>query len=87
MGIADVERIAAAIGDYLAAHPDGADSAEGIAGWWLPTLGVVTTIEDTEAALELLVQRGLVRRQRSTDGREVYARRETSPGPVSRRGL
>ena len=84
MATSDVELIAAAVEDYLAAHPDGADSADGIAGWWLPALGVVATIEDTEAALELLVQRGLVRRQRSADGREVYARRKKPPGPVSR---
>jgi hypothetical protein len=84
MATSDVELIAAAVEEYLAAHPDGADNVDGIAGWWLPALGVVATIEDTEAALELLVQRGLVRRQCSADGCEIYARREKSSDPVSR---
>lgn len=39
MVTSDVEHIAYAIQDYLAAHPDGADNAEGVARWWLPGEG------------------------------------------------
>lgn len=74
MVTSDVEHIAYAIRDYLAAHPDGADSVEGVARWWLPALRVVATVEATEAALELLVRQGVVRRQRLSDGGVLYSR-------------
>src|SRR5258708_7711826 len=44
-------RLAEAIRDYLARHPDAADSAEGVAKWWLGPLGAEATTADTEQAL------------------------------------
>lgn len=70
----EVECIAHAIEDYLAAHPDGVDTVEGVACWWLPAMGVMATVETAEAALELMVERGTVCRQSSGNGRVLYSR-------------
>ncbi|MBS1212001.1 MAG: hypothetical protein H6R26_617 [Proteobacteria bacterium] len=74
--MSDVEGIARAVEAYLTAHPDAADGVEGVTSWWVSTLGIVASVEATEAALEMLVRRGVVRLQRSADGRIVYSRRE-----------
>ena len=54
-------------------HPTAADTVDGIARWWLdgaeePALKVV------EAALEMLVHRGLLVRNPLPDGNFVYTR-------------
>ncbi len=70
----EVERIARAIEDYLAAYPEAADTVDGVAGWWLPAMGVVATVETAELVLEVLVGRGTVCRQSSADDRVLYSR-------------
>ncbi len=70
----EVERIARAIEDYLAGHPDGVDTAEGVACWWLPAMGVVASVETTELALMLLIGQGVACRQRSANGHVLYSR-------------
>ena len=59
---------------YLTAHPDAADSAEGILRWWLPQGGEDTSPERLQRALDLLVKRRLIVERRMADGRHVYSR-------------
>jgi hypothetical protein len=66
------DRIAEAIKDYLSRHPDAADSAEGIAKWWLPGLDARATVADVEQQLEHLHRLGLVDKQILPDGRALY---------------
>lgn len=69
----NLSRVTWAIQRYFASHPDAADSAQGIARWWLVGEGVEATADEVEAALGVLVQRGVVRAQRMPDGRLIYA--------------
>ena len=73
-------RLAEAIRDYLARHPDAADSAEGVAKWWLGPLGTEATTADTEQALLYLYGLGLIDRQTLPDGRALYRARRSSRG-------
>lgn len=57
---ARVRAIAAEIESHLAAHPDAADNAEGIQGWWLPAEFRERPLSDVIAALELLERRNVV---------------------------
>jgi len=61
-----------AIHRYLNAHQDAADSAEGIARWWLPSMNVTASLPEVEAALEQLLTRGLVQKRTLADGRVIY---------------
>lgn len=68
-----VETIATAIVDYLQAHPRAADSADGVARWWLGPAHSNVTVEQVEHALDLLVSRRAVRRVRLMDGTILYS--------------
>ena len=70
---ADVERIAREIESYLSAHPDAADTAEGITTWWVSLVDRAATLPQVEAALHILVQQGRVRRQMLPDGNCLYS--------------
>jgi Fe2+ or Zn2+ uptake regulation protein len=59
---------------YLDAHPDAADSAEGIAKWWLPADWCVDQAS-VEAALERLLKQSLVQRHGNADRHVVYLKR------------
>ena len=59
------DEVAAAIVRYLAAHPDAADTAEGVRDSWLGRSGA--SLSDVNTALERLVRLGNVERiQRGT---------------------
>lgn len=66
-------RVAAAITAYLARHPDAADSAEGIARWWLPGEGIDVSPEEVRCALAQLIDRHVVAVRRLPDGRRIYS--------------
>jgi hypothetical protein len=68
---------------YLEAHPDAADTADGILRWWLPARHADASDADVEQALERLVACEAVVRQRMADGRTLYAR---GPRPQHRYG-
>lgn len=71
--------VCAAIRDYLASHPDAADSVEGIRQWWLPhTLGHVPP-EVLSQVLDRMVRRAELSRVRLPDGQDLYA----APRPPS----
>jgi hypothetical protein len=69
----DVERIAQEVERYIAANPDAADTVEGIARWWLMLADVEAALMRVEAALDLLVRRGVMSRQLLPDGNCVYS--------------
>ncbi len=61
-----------AIEAYLARHPEAADSAEGIARWWLATGGLEASVDEVQRALARLIEFGVVRAERTPDGRSLY---------------
>lgn len=69
---ATVGSIAEAIARYLRAHPEAADSVEGIRQWWLTPLGPPRSVTQVEAALADLLGRGVVVRQEMPDGAVLY---------------
>ena len=67
------EAVAAAIMNYLCAHPMAADSADGVQRWWIGERFAGLSLEEVESALDRLVERYLLRRLRLMDGTELYA--------------
>jgi hypothetical protein len=55
-----LDRVVQAIARYLEQHPGAADSDDGIAKWWLPTLNVEASSQEVRVALEVLMRAGLV---------------------------
>ncbi|MBV2264865.1 MAG: hypothetical protein KUL79_15125 [Thauera sp.] len=74
--------VMAAIEAYLACHPEAADSAEGIARWWLAARGIDTDADTVTQALQRLVEFGSVRVRRTPDGRRLYI---ATPPPAAKR--
>ena len=58
---------------YLDEHPDAADTVDGIRQWWLLG-GADRSTADVQAALDLLVDRGLVARVEQPGIPPVYRR-------------
>lgn len=67
-----VETIAGSIATYWQSHPNAADSVEGVV-WWLPELRAESA-ELLQRAMALLVERGIARAKRGSDGHVVYSR-------------
>jgi hypothetical protein len=59
-----------ALARYCAAHPNAADSVDGVRRWWLADPAI--PLADVEAALEALVERGMLDVRRLPDGTIVY---------------
>lgn len=69
-GSSEVMRIADCIRRYVREHPGAADSAAGIAAWWLrEPRGVSPEVEE---ALAELVREGVLQREQLADGTVVY---------------
>ncbi|MGA7981304.1 MAG: hypothetical protein WCA32_13920 [Chromatiaceae bacterium] len=73
------QQLATAIEAYLSAHPAAADSAQGIADWWVLETGLNASVSDVRKALELLMQEGVVEVQVMVDGRKVYRASRDQP--------
>jgi Fe2+ or Zn2+ uptake regulation protein len=58
--------------EYLAAHPEAADSVEGILGWWLPKQRYEKAKTKLQRVLESLAAEGLVERIQLVNGKVVY---------------
>lgn len=58
--------------EYLRAHPEAADSPEGIASWWLPGSGTSRPVAAVQEVLEGLVAEGRLARIDLADGRTLY---------------
>lgn len=65
-----VQAIAEEIEAYLKLYPHAADTLEGIRDWWLASR--YNSLEEIQRALESLIQRGLVERQKLPDGRIIF---------------
>jgi hypothetical protein len=74
----DVEALAAEIATYLEAHPDAADSLEGILTWWLARQRYARTRRSVEFALDRLRRRGVVRVDESPTGKIYSSARRRS---------
>jgi hypothetical protein len=72
----DVEDIARELERYVDRHPAAADTVDGIARWWLAG-PVRPPLSDVEAALDVLVRRGVLSRRPLPDGNAVYTRVRT----------
>ncbi len=69
-----LSQITAAILAHLRQHPHAADTARGIACWWLPEpLG--RDVELVSRALDDLLQQGLLQRNINIDQQVIYAGR------------
>lgn len=66
------DRLINAITLYLKAHPNAADSVEGIMQWWLPQQQNPVDIDDLQQALDYLVEARAVSRTALLDGRMLY---------------
>jgi Fe2+ or Zn2+ uptake regulation protein len=73
----DEQEIAAAeqILDYLSLHPKAADTAEGVARWWLRRQRFEVRLEVVARALERLFREGVVSRTLIRNGNSIYRRR------------
>ena len=56
---------------YLLAHPDAADTLEGICVWWIDQKDVRVRRRDVEDILRLLVSRGFLVEKKSTGQKEA----------------
>lgn len=61
-----------AIEAHLAGHPLAADSAEGVARWWVAAHGVTASSGDVEQALARLVRQRRLRKVQLVDGNTLY---------------
>jgi len=57
---------------HLAEHPEQADTAEGIAEWWLMDRYIATKLAEVRTALAELVRRDLVVERSGPDARVRY---------------
>ena len=68
-----------AILDHLVSHPHAADSALGVARWWLGAHGVALALPDVELALKQLVDSHDLRQESLADGTTLYSKDWTHP--------
>ena len=76
---AEVEGIARELEHYVSLHPTAADTPDGIARWWLDR-AEQPALSRVEAALEILVARGVFARETLPGGRAVYSARHAPRG-------
>jgi hypothetical protein len=72
MSMPDPGALITAIEAYVATNPAAADSAEGVARWWLGLKGLDASVQEVEAALDQLVKRQRLRRVTLADGNWLY---------------
>lgn len=63
-----------ALEGHLATHPHAADSAEGVARWWLGAWSASTPLADVQQALNTLVDLQRLRCVRLADGSVLYSK-------------
>lgn len=69
---AELERIVAALRAHFDAHPNAADTVDGIASWWLTGSQLSVSKAVVEQALQLLVDEGFVATRRTANGTVIY---------------
>ena len=65
-------RLCEAILRHVRKHPDVADTADGIVGWWLPRTGYEDAPDHIAAVLEDMVARDWLRALEMPDGEILY---------------
>ena len=73
---ADIIVIAQEIKHYFEAHPNAADSIDGIINWWLQRQRYLNAIEKIDQALEYLVVHGEIKKTEIPGGRIIYSNAE-----------
>ena len=64
---------------YLWAHPQAADTVDGIVEWWLPRRYHAEAVERVQEALDELVAGGWMEKIALVDGRVLYAADRARP--------
>ncbi len=72
----DVAILAERVMEYLEAHPDAADSLDGIAQWWLGSGDRGADPAAVQQALDRLVRQRTVEQVTMVDGRVIYRKRD-----------
>lgn len=70
----EMMRVANEIKRYLDAHPEGVDTAEGIAKWWLPRQRLEESAFLVRQALDYLVAESVIKRKANRSGGHLYCR-------------
>jgi hypothetical protein len=70
----DVMNIARQLSRYLRDHPDGCDTADGIARWWINADDAAVPIALIETTLEWMAQCQLMEALHAADGHVRYRR-------------
>lgn len=78
----DPGKLIEAIEAHLASNPLAADSADGVARWWLAAHEVVASLQEVETALATLVRLGRLRRVTLADGNTLYCGDAAAHGTV-----
>ena len=69
----EIASIANEIRNYILAHPNAADSLEGVIKWWLMRQRFESATDRVQKALDYLIAEGLVSKKAVASGRVVYA--------------
>lgn len=69
----DIYCIALEIRQYLDAHPNAADSLEGIVRWWLPRQRYEEVLERVQSALDLLITEGMISKVAARGNKIIYS--------------
>jgi hypothetical protein len=70
--------------NYLIAHPEAGDTAEGTVEWWLLEQRIRRTMAEVKTALTELTNQGKVLAQTGRDGRTYYRLNPQTPKEVAR---
>jgi hypothetical protein len=68
----ELENLAEDILRYLRAHPDAADTPQGIAVWWIKRQRLMDSLAQVQATLDLLAARAEVEVQPTAGGKHLY---------------
>lgn len=76
-----VDELAAEICAYLDAHPDAADTVDGVVQWWIVHERWLRGIALVGRALDRLIAEGRIEAIRGADARVVYRAARAAPPP------
>ena len=74
-----IHHLADEIRRYLKGHPKAADTAEGVATWWLLQQRFHDSLLQVTEALEHLVREGTVEILEQRNGKKIYRLRKPDP--------
>lgn len=81
----EILAVAEEIRNYLATHPNAADTVEGIVKWWLRRQRYEESVQKVQHALKYLSDQGVIKRTHTADGTVIYARHsKKNPNPYAR---